>query len=70
MKHMREDGRPSTRQDMVQGRRAAIDYINGLVALRGQEVGIPAPTHAAVTAVVKHVERGEIEAHPRNIEGL
>jgi hypothetical protein len=40
------------------------------VAAKGAEVGIPAPTHAALTEVVKRVERGEIEAHTRNVETL
>ena len=38
--------------------------------VRGEEVGIPAPTHATLTEVVKRVERGEIETHPRNVETL
>jgi 2-dehydropantoate 2-reductase len=54
----------------VEGRRTEIDFINGLVAAKGEEVGIPAPTNAALTQLVKRVERGEIEANPRNIETL
>jgi 2-dehydropantoate 2-reductase len=54
----------------AQGRRTKIDFLNGLVAAKGAEVGIPAPTHAALTEVVKRGERGEIEAHPRNVETL
>ena len=64
MKRMTDEGRPSTGQDMLKGRRTEIDFINGLVAAKGEEVGIPAPTHAALTRMVKRVERGEIEAHP------
>jgi 2-dehydropantoate 2-reductase len=70
MKRMTEEGRPSTGQDMLKGRRTEIEFLNGLVAAKGEEVGIPAPTHAALTEVVKRVERGEIEAHPRNVEKL
>jgi ketopantoate reductase len=70
LKRMTEEGRPSTGQDMLKGRRTEIDFLNGLVAAKGAEVGIPAPTHAALTEVVKRVERGEIEAHPRNVETL
>ena len=69
-KRMTEEGRPSTGQDIVKGRRTEIDYINGLVAAKGEEVGIPAPTHAALTAVVKRVERGEIEPSPDNVAHL
>ena len=70
LKRMTEEGRPSTGQDMLKGRRTEIEFLNGLVAAKGGEVGIPAPTCAALTEVVKRVERGEIEAHPRNVEGL
>jgi 2-dehydropantoate 2-reductase len=70
VKRMTDEGRPSTGQDMLKGRRTEIDYINGLIAEKGKEVGIPAPTQAALTQLVKQVERGEIEAHPRNIETL
>ncbi len=47
-----------------------IDFINGFIAQKGEEVGIPAPTNAALTELVRRVERGEIEAHPRNIETI
>jgi 2-dehydropantoate 2-reductase len=67
---MSDAGRPSTGQDILKGRRTEIDFINGLVAAKGEEVGIPAPTHAAITRLVRQVERGEIDAHPRNLETL
>jgi 2-dehydropantoate 2-reductase len=70
LKRMTDEGRPSTGQDMVKGRRTEIDFINGLVAAKGQEVGIPAPTHAALTDLVKRVERGEIEPTPEAIANL
>ena len=70
MKRMTDEGRPSTGQDMLKGRRTEIEFINGLVAARGQEVGVPAPTHTALTTVVQKVERGELEASPEVINGL
>ncbi len=69
-KRMTEKGRPSTGQDILKGRRTEIDYINGLVAAKGNEVGTEAPTHVALTRLVKRVELGEIEADKRNIENL
>jgi 2-dehydropantoate 2-reductase len=69
-KRMTEAGRPSTGQDIVKGRRTEIEYINGLVAAKGAEVGVPAPTHAALTEVVKKVERGELEPSPNNVAGI
>jgi 2-dehydropantoate 2-reductase len=69
-KNMTEAGRPSTGQDIVKGRRTEIDYINGMVAAKGAEVRVPAPTHAALTEVVKRVERGEIQPSPDNVASL
>jgi 2-dehydropantoate 2-reductase len=59
LKRMTDEGRPSTGQDIVKGRRTEIDYLNGLVADKGAEVGVPAPTHRALVQVVHEVERGE-----------
>ncbi|MBN1687168.1 MAG: hypothetical protein JW852_10965 [Spirochaetales bacterium] len=70
LKRMTEKGRPSTGQDILKGRRTEIDYINGLVAWKGEDVGVNAPTHIALTGLVKRVEIGEIEADKRNIEHL
>jgi 2-dehydropantoate 2-reductase len=69
-KRATETGRPSTGQDIVKGRRTEIDFINGLVAAKGQEVGVPAPTHVALTELVKRVERGDIEPSPDHVIGL
>ncbi len=69
-KTMTEAGRPSMGQDVIKGRRTEIDYINGLVAASGAQVGLPAPANAALTAVVKRVERGEIQPRPENVAHL
>src|SRR6202007_951742 len=65
-----ELARPSMGQDMLKGRRTEIDYINGVIAAKGQEVGIPAPTHVKLVAAVKQVELGKIPAQPENLHGL
>lgn len=54
------EGRSGTAQDLAKGRRSEIDFMNGYVAARGEDVGLPAPTHAAVLAVVKDIERGRL----------
>ena len=59
--------RPSMAQDMAKGRRTEIEFMNGFIAEKGAEVGVPAPTHAMLTEVVKRVERGEIAADPANV---
>lgn len=65
---MTDEGRPSTGQDIVKGRRTEIDFLNGLVAAKGDEAGVPAPTHAAVVQVVKEVERGQVAPSPRLVD--
>ncbi|MBV1879768.1 MAG: 2-dehydropantoate 2-reductase [Pseudomonadales bacterium] len=69
-KRMTEKGRPSTGQDIIKGRRTEIDFINGLVASKGEQAGVAAPTHAALTAVVKQVESGQLSPDPDNVTGL
>ncbi len=65
---MTEEGRPSTGQDIVKGRRTEIDFINGLVADKGDEAGIPTPTHRALVEVVKQVERKEVTPDPSLVQ--
>jgi 2-dehydropantoate 2-reductase len=62
-----DEQRPSMGQDMRKGRRTEIDAINGLISSKGREVGIPTPTHDAMTDIIKRVERGEIPARPENL---
>lgn len=62
--------RPSMGQDMLKGRRTEIEYLNGFIVAKGQEIGRPAPANAALTDIVKRVERGEIPARPENVAEL
>jgi 2-dehydropantoate 2-reductase len=49
---------------MRKGRRTEIELINGLVAAKGDETGIPTPVNKALVQAVKRVERGEALASP------
>jgi 2-dehydropantoate 2-reductase len=62
--------RPSMAQDIAKGRRTEIDYMNGYIAEKGAAAGVPAPTHAALTRIVREVERGQLEAKPENLFAL
>jgi 2-dehydropantoate 2-reductase len=62
--------RPSTGQDMFKGRRTEIEFLNGFVVRKGEEVGIPAPTNAILTDIVKRVEIGELKPDPKHITDL
>ncbi|MBI4195695.1 MAG: 2-dehydropantoate 2-reductase [Betaproteobacteria bacterium] len=62
-----DEQRPSMAQDIAKGRRTETDFINGFVAARGAEIGVPAPTHARMNEVVRRVERGDLKASPDNV---
>jgi 2-dehydropantoate 2-reductase len=62
--------RSSVGRDVASGRRTEIEFTNGLVAAKGEEAGVPAPTHAAVTALVRRIDRGELKPHPANVDAL
>jgi len=69
-KHRTEEGRPSTAQDIRKGRRTETDFINGLVAQKGREAGLPTPANEKITALIKRLERGELKPSPENIAGI
>jgi 2-dehydropantoate 2-reductase len=47
----------SMRQDLMRGRPTEIDHMNGAVAALGRRAGIDCPVNAALTAVIKAMER-------------
>ena len=52
----------STEQDIAHGRRTEIDALNGYIARRGAELGVPTPTNEILWALVKlREERPERE---------
>lgn len=65
-----EPSQSSVGRDVARGRRSEIDYTNGLVADKGVETGVPAPTHAALTAIVRRIDAGELKPDPSHVEGM
>jgi 2-dehydropantoate 2-reductase len=65
-----EPSQSSVGRDVARGRRSEIDFTNGLVAEKGAEAGVPAPTHAALTEIVRRIDRGQLMQHRKNIDGL
>jgi 2-dehydropantoate 2-reductase len=63
----KEGARPSMGQDMLKGRRTEIEFINGLVADKGKEIGIPTPASSKLVEAVQSVEQGR---QPAGIERL
>src|SRR5580704_7580555 len=62
--------RPSMGQDMVKGRRTEIEFLNGFIVEKGQEVDLPAPANAALTDIVRRVEKGDLKPDKRHILDL
>lgn len=62
--------RPSMGQDMMKGRRTEIQFLNGLVARKGDEIGIETPANKVLTDIVIRVERGELKPDPKHIREL
>ena len=62
--------RPSMGQDMQKGRRTEIEFLNGLVVREGAKVGLACRANAALTDIVKRVERNELSPDPRHITEL
>ena len=65
-----EPSHSSVGRDVQRGRRSEIDFTNGLVAQKGVEAGVPAPTHAAVTDLVRRIDRGDLKPDPSNVDNL
>ena len=65
-----EPSQSSVGRDITRGRRSEIDFTNGLIAAKGEEVGISAPINAAITAIVRKIDAGELKPDPKNLELL
>jgi len=57
-------------QDIRKGRRTETEAINGLVARRGEEVGVDAGLHARVDALMRRIEAGELQPAREHALGL
>ena len=62
--------RPSMGQDMVKGRRTEIEFLNGFIVGKAQEIGIDTPANEALVDIVKRVEKGEMAPDPKHIKEL
>jgi 2-dehydropantoate 2-reductase len=55
--------RSSTSQDMMRGKRTEIDSLNGFIARKGRELGVPTPLNHALFTLVKLAE-SSFESRP------
>ena len=57
-------------QDMMKGRPSEVHYMNGLVAAKGREAGIPTPFNDEITRIVEQIEKGEMTFGPEHLKQL
>ncbi|CAN5266454.1 2-dehydropantoate 2-reductase [soil metagenome] len=62
--------RPSMGQDILKGRRTETAFINGLVARRGEEVGVDVRFHRRVDDVIQRIEKGELVPSPSLLQDI
>lgn len=63
-------GHGSLGRDILSGRRSEIDFLNGMIASKGEHLGIAVPVHRALTAIVQRIERRELSPARENIAGM
>ncbi len=54
------DATSSTAQDLQFGKRTEIDSLNGYIARRGAELGVPTPVNHTLFALVKLMEESQL----------
>ena len=57
-------------QDLERGRKTEIDFLNGYIVKKGNEVGVPTPVNEAVVEMVKEVEAGKRQLTIKNLEEI
>ncbi|MHB9096939.1 MAG: ketopantoate reductase family protein [Syntrophales bacterium] len=65
--HIGRKSRNSMLQDLCKERRSEIDFMNGLVAKKGREAGIPTPLNDEITSLVQRIERGDLRPAAGNL---
>ena len=63
-------GRTAPIHDHLKGRRSEIEFISGLVARQARDLGIAAPANAAVTALDRRINAGELAMEVANYDRL
>jgi 2-dehydropantoate 2-reductase len=70
--HLGKQGSRSARgvvlQDFLKGRRTETEFLNGHIARKGREAGIPTPANDAVVELCRRIERGELKPGASNVD--
>ena len=65
--HVKKSKRNCVLHDHLKNRYSEVGYLNGLVAQKGHEVGIPTPANEAITEVTRRIQRGELQPVAANL---
>ena len=63
-------GRTAPIHDHMKGRRSEMEFISGVVARKGKELGIPTPFNDAVVEIDRQINKGEIKMDRSNFDLL
>ena len=69
-KHVGPNSVTATVHDHIKGRKSETMNINGLVAKKGKELGIPVPCNSAVTELDQRITKGELTMGESNLDLL
>ena len=70
VRHIGPHSKNAVVQDHAKGRRTEVDYLNGYVAKKGLECGVPTPMNTAVTKMNQLIDEGVYSAEPENLKRL
>jgi 2-dehydropantoate 2-reductase len=68
--HVGRNSRTAVVHDNLKGRRTELEYISGLVARKGAELGIPTPCNTAVAEIDREIHSGARTMSPANFTRL
>ena len=68
--HVGRNSRTAVVHDNLKGRRTELEFISGLVARKGKELGIPTPCNTAVAEIDREIRAGKRRMERANFERL
>lgn len=57
----------SSLQGLKRGKPTEVDYYNGYIAGKGDELGVPTPVNQRIVQMIKEIESGKRETNPSNL---
>ena len=64
------DGRPSLLQDIMKGRRTEVDFLNGYITDKGDEIDVDTPVNESIVHLIHEVETGNLVPSIDNLDHL